>query len=290
MNSFKANYLPLRSPHLTSAGSSFPFPQSLPPSLVAAVRNRLYLSISLFAFLCLLIISYTSSTFSSALSSTAPQFPSNGLHKGLWEQLNAIQWREVALEPVEVAWTTETAMDQPVPWSADDLLPKSDSHGRGTKTAAGDDKAVASPPRHRLDVFPRKVVLPSNAPRPDKLMFGIVTTVERAKMMSALWTRWLVPPEGEDTDENRPACLILLAKDEDKTDVASLKAVLKSRGLTCGVRQSEQERYEVRVLSMTVEMRDYADDLGCVALARTYRGGTDYTFPQTRVRVVHLQR
>ncbi|KAL8279176.1 hypothetical protein RQP46_008432 [Phenoliferia psychrophenolica] len=260
MNSFKSAYLPLRSPH-TSSAASFPFPQSVPPSVLALLRNRLYLSLSLFAFVSLLFITYAASPFTSKHSSHSPSaFPSNGLHKGLWEQLNAIQWRELALEPVEVPWTTETTMDQHVPWFADDLIPK----GKKTSSpvADGGKSGVATAPRHRLDVFPRRVVLPKDAPRPDKLMFGIVTTVERAKMMSALWTRWLVPPEGEDSDENRPACLILLSKDEEKEDVESLGTVLKSRGLKCGVRQSEQERYEVRVLSMTVEMRDYAADLG----------------------------
>ncbi|KAK4705947.1 hypothetical protein P7C70_g247, partial [Phenoliferia sp. Uapishka_3] len=262
MNRFKANYLPIRSPHITPPGSSFPFPQSLPPTVLAVVRNRLYLSLSAIAFLFILVITYTSSPFTSSVTPSTSSFPSSGLHKGLWEHLNAVHWREAVLEPVEVPWTVETSMDQLVPWAKEDFLPKGVKQSQGKKGAAEEETGVATAPRHRIEVFPRKVLLPPNAPRPNRLLFGIVTTVERAKMMSALWTRWLVPQEGEDTEENRPACLILLAKDEDKEEIEELAAIMKSRGLKCGLRQSEQERYEVRVLSMTVEMRDYAADLG----------------------------
>lgn len=269
MNAFRSS-LP-RSPHLKSAYASFPFPlpPTVPPGLLAILRNRLYLSISAGAFFFIILLYSYTAPFSTTTSFSAITFPSSGLHRGLWEQLNAIQWRELVLEPVEVPYTIETDQDSPVPWSTEDLLPKGPKGARKQGKGVNEGLKNASPaaPRHRIEVYPRKPVVPRAAPRPDRLMFGIVTTVERAKMMSQLWTRWLIPEEGEDTDENRPACLVLLSKDEEKEDVESLAAILKSRGLSCGLRLSEQVRYEVRVLSMTVEMRDYAADLGCVSFA-----------------------
>ncbi|KAM0752682.1 hypothetical protein T439DRAFT_354176 [Meredithblackwellia eburnea MCA 4105] len=264
MNSFRSSF-PLKSPHLDrNKFAAFPFSQgttSLPQTLLALVRSRLYLCISAFAFTTLLLLTYTTvPTFRS--SSNTVTFPSNGLKRELWEHLNQIKWREIVLEPTEVPFVKQSDMSDHVPWLQEDLFPKGEKGKNNNKKNPDGTESLPKPPRHRIDVLPRKVVVPVGATSPSRMIFGIVTTVDRAKMMSQLWTRWITPPAGEDTEENRPSCLVLLSAEETQEDVDGLAKSFKARGVNCGLRRGKYERYEVRVLSMIREFRDYADELG----------------------------
>ncbi|TNY24366.1 hypothetical protein DMC30DRAFT_433889, partial [Rhodotorula diobovata] len=122
-------------------------------------------------------------------------------------------------------------------------------------------------PVHGIEVYPRKIALEPGSdgveeylPAGDRIMYGIVTTTQRAKTMSQLWTRWMVPQWPDE--EGTPACLVLLSEEEEETDVRDLKETLRSRGLPCGIRKGKYQRYEVRVMSMIREMKDYASDIG----------------------------
>ncbi|GJN90123.1 hypothetical protein Rhopal_003122-T1 [Rhodotorula paludigena] len=77
--------------------------------------------------------------------------------------------------------------------------------------------------------------------------------------MSDLWTHWLVSRSVESAP---PRCLILLSEEEKEEDVDNLRRVLRERQISCGIKRSSYERYEIRVLSMIREMRGYADEIG----------------------------
>lgn len=210
-------------------------------------------------------------------------------------------------EPAEVAWKGEVNQKTEVPWSVNDFFPTSEgsaglegsiAEGRGSRdtfrginphkgsnikaklglvdTPTTDDPSLpfthrtAHLPRHRIEMFPRVPVLPKSASRADKLMFGTVTTVARAKMLAELWSRWLTPKSFEGSnlvvagDEvKRPSCLIVVSKvDEDEEEIKELRLLMESKGLRCKVKTSALVRYEERVLSMVKELKDYAADLG----------------------------
>lgn len=82
--------------------------------------------------------------------------------------------------------------------------------------------------------------------------------------MAPVWTHWLTPQheDGLESEEDRPACLVLTSAEEMDEAREELRKVLKRNRLNCAVKASQHERYEVRVLSMTVELRDYAAELG----------------------------
>lgn len=61
-----------------------------------------------------------------------------------------------------------------------------------------------------------------------------------------------------DDPSDRPGCMILLSDQETSEDIESLRSVLSGRGLDCGIRTSEQQRYEVRVMSLIKELPEYA--------------------------------
>lgn len=245
--------LPTRSPHLPPK----PLPTSL-STLLPLLRTRAFLSLSAIALSLFLFLSYALDLPLSTASRNPYSFPSRGLKKELWRDLDAIQSRSLVLEPVETPFVRPSTQDAFVPWSLAPLWPKSVA-GRA---ASEEEKSSNwdSVPRHRIVVLPRTVLVPHSAPSPDRIMFGVVTTVERAKKMSALWTRWLVPFQ-EGREEARPACMVLLSAEEDELEVEDLREVLKARGLRCAVRTSPHKRYEVRVLSLVKEMRAYADEI-----------------------------
>ncbi|KAK4052495.1 hypothetical protein OIV83_002297 [Microbotryomycetes sp. JL201] len=285
--------LPTRSPasfdrHSTPTVMGIP----IPGALVTFVRTRLFLSCMAGVVLFMSLLSYaTTGQFALipnrlATQTPAPtplnpnsQWPEYGLQPSLWRELAARSLRQFVLEPHEVEWIKQPSPDDAVPWTLADLIPKradnlanyrlrqEQAKADGSNQAATardefvEDEVI---PRHRIDTYPRLPVVPVNAPAGQDLIFGFTTTVERAKIMSELWTRFLKPTDGstaQENERNMPACLILLSKDESPIEIQELKDVLKSRGLKCGVKTSNQERYEVRVLSLIVELPAYAKEL-----------------------------
>lgn len=194
-----------------------------------------------------------------------PVFPSEYLKPALWRELEVLgKRREVVFQPTEVEWHTAVTQRTPVPWSHEPLM----SAVGGTIGESGTELE-----QHIVSVFPRRPVLSHTAPKASDLIFGIVTTSHRARMMSELWERWMLPPnpqqgtagdkdDHQDDLNDRPACLVLLSADESREDVEGLKVWFSDHGLPCDVRTSNYERYEVRVLSMAVELRKYANDIG----------------------------
>ncbi|KAK4057061.1 hypothetical protein OIO90_001961 [Microbotryomycetes sp. JL221] len=220
-------------------------------------------------------------------------FPEYGLQPSLWRELAARSLRQFVLEPHETEWIKPSSMSDAVSWTLADLIPKradnlANYRQRQQQQQQQGEQDVASSssrdtfvndelvPRHRIDTFPRIPTVPVNAPFGRDLVFGFTTTVERAKTMSELWTRYLVPRrtdsatpttqtqnDQDDIDEhNKPACLILLSKDEKQSEIQELKVVLKNRGIECGIKTGKYDRYEVRVLSLIVELTSYAKEIG----------------------------
>lgn len=198
--------------------------------------------------------------------SRGPSFPRTGLKPSLWKDLDAVPWRNVILHPLPTPFVNETNENSTVPWTHARLLPPT-----ALTTLSGLPKPY---PQHKIATLPREAVVGPNAPIESKLMFGLVTTVERAIEMSVLWDRWLIPPPSVwpqtpesreiDTLLPRPACLLMLGPKENGTSISQLRRVLSALDIVCQVKVSQVERYEVRVLSMVKEMKDYAAELGCV--------------------------
>jgi hypothetical protein len=313
--------LPIRTPsHSPKPSIAVPFKSSV-PSLVAFVKTRL------FALLALLtVVVYVVSTRRAPLDELAGPpteynpsyslisrlsfsgnrkagFPRKGLSKGLWKTLDKLQHRRFVIQPTPDRWLRQTSMEEEVYWGKDPLFahppnPPTSYTATVDRTppygARGGDALSAAiwdiSPVHTIPVLPRAPLVPSGAPRTERLMFGTVTTVERAMTMSTLWTRWLVPaaarpstttafpvslngegPDATDDDDyseraedsiERPSCLILLADTEKPKEIAALRKLMKQKGLRCKVKTSSYKRYEVRVLSLGKELRNYAAELG----------------------------
>ncbi|KAM0790570.1 hypothetical protein ACM66B_004438 [Microbotryomycetes sp. NB124-2] len=270
----------------------------VPGALLSFIRTRLFLSCMAGAmtFMCLVSYATTGQFTPFPHSTTHPEpttrpvdtsltWPEYGLQPSLWRKLAARSLRQFVLEPHEVEWIKQTSPDDAVPWTLADLVPKRadnlanyrlrqqqkqqqqpDQTNEGTSASSARDEFVDDElvPRHRIDTYPRLPVVPVNAPAGQDLIFGFTTTVERAKIMSELWTRFLKPTDGSTAQENErnvPSCLILLSKDESPVEIQELKTVLKNRGIRCGVKTSQVERYEVRVLSLILELPAYAKEL-----------------------------
>ncbi|BGP49425.1 hypothetical protein JCM10450v2_005316 [Rhodotorula kratochvilovae] len=283
--------LPWRSPHAQGydpVGAS-----SVTSSLFAALRGRSVALIALAVLSTFGLLSLVSpfGAYTAAFTDVDSRaFSRRGLAPHLFRELDQIDHRAAVLRPVERAFVRERRPEDPVPWSADALLPPRSAGSErrkaaqlrlaaaaGTEDAAGDGMPVPPPartvvdedpvPTHRVEVFPRKIALVAGQdgveeflPAAERMMFGIVTTTQRAKTMSQLWTRWMVPQFPDD--EGTPTCLVLLSEEEVDEDIEDLKQVLRARNLPCGVRKGKYARYEVRVLSMVKEMKNYADDIG----------------------------
>jgi hypothetical protein len=208
-------------------------------------------------------------------------FKKEGLSKKLYGELKQIDHRSFVLRPVEQPYTKDRTPVDPVPWKEEELLPQPNKEGKGwlsnllpSKREPDEYETIGlirgrldqDPlPVHSIETFPRKVDLTrgqggvgQEVTSLERLMFGSVTTTKRAKEMTKLWTNWMIP---RDTDQSQPACLILLSEEEKQEDIDELKIVLKNRGLPCALKQSSHERYEVRVMSMIKEMKDYSDSL-----------------------------
>lgn len=241
-------------------------------------KSRWLLSLGAISSL-MFLLSY-SSPVSLFSSKNHPGFPSSGLKHSVWKSLDEISWRTIQLEPVETGFIELTSPELPIPWSNKPFLPSTpmyDPSGLQVDT-----------PKHRIEVLPRVVRLTEKEEREtrvERLMFGTVTTVARAKEISILWSRWLKPFDptfgfanatmlGGMTEDGRgpprSACLILVAATERPREVEELRMLLKKRGMQCQVTVSEEKRYEIRVLTMVREMTAYADKLGYVALRRRY--------------------
>ncbi|BGP17555.1 hypothetical protein JCM10213_004096 [Rhodosporidiobolus nylandii] len=274
--------LPWKSPHAPPHSTFESLYSSAVPALFGSFRGRpaaLGLLALLSTFAVLSYLSPIASFYSSAFDPNSTPFRKQGLNPRLFRELDQIDHRAAVFHPVERAFEKERRQWDPVPWAQEALLPprsKGSARRRVTALAlAGEDatgdgglverKDEDPVPEHTLEVLPRRVELTAGkgavgdyVPDPERMLFGIVTTAERAKTMSQLWTHWMVPRHEGDA---QPNCLILLSSKEDPQDVRELKDLLEARGLPCGVRTGKYERYEVRVLSMVKEMRDYADDI-----------------------------
>jgi len=254
--------LPFKSPHL-GPPSKLPPIEQWPKHAAPLLRlRRVWASILAVGFTLFFLVHFHHSAPPRAPGSI---FPSEYIKPALWRQLEALgHRREVVFQPTEIEYHSEVTQRTPVPWSHEALVPAAG----GAIGQSGTEME-----QHIVSVYPRRPVVRDSAPQAKDLIFGIVTTAQRARMMSELWERWLVPPNpsqgtaGDKADHDhdlhdRPACLVLLSADESKEDVEGLRVFLKERNLPCDVRTSEYERYEVRVLSMAVQLRKYADDIG----------------------------
>ncbi|GAA5891213.1 hypothetical protein JCM5296_004930 [Sporobolomyces johnsonii] len=278
--------LPLNSSRPPSTSGYHALHSAFPSSM--GFLSRKPLSLFLVSFLAgLTLISFLSLVFSpySLLLSSDPAFKpfsKRGLSPRLFRQLDAIDHRAFVLHPVERPFARERSAEDEVPWSDEPLIPaRGTSTRRKVKTVptgggadAGGDGAVGlmrlvnePVPERAIEVFPRKVELTPGAPGvyehlpgAEQLLFGIATTVDRAKYMSELWKLWMVPRWPED--EGTPSCLVLLSDEEEPSAIRELKHILEERDLPCEVRTSSYERYEVRVLNMVQVMRDYAEEIG----------------------------
>ncbi|KAM0752729.1 hypothetical protein T439DRAFT_323343 [Meredithblackwellia eburnea MCA 4105] len=241
------------------------------PATTHSIRNprsRLYLSIPL--FLILLLVSLA---IKPLLNKQQDYFPQKGLKLELWKHLNQIHTKRVTINPTQRVYLTQPSMNDTVPWLNEDLFPKSpikqnkNSWSFRKKPEPSDPTTTTTTVVHTLDVLPRVVVVPTHAPEPAKLVFGIVTTIERARVMSHLWDRWLDPPPPSSShqsgkEEGKPSCLVLFSPFESDEDVKQLEDEWKVRGVRCAVRKGKYPRYETRVLSLVVEFREYAEEIG----------------------------
>lgn len=261
----------------------------IPPVVATSSRARplAFIFVGAVCFLVFLAVSPLSSSVAPdfyvrlAGTSAARPFRKAGLHADLWNGLKKIDHRAFVLRPVEQAYVRERSAVDKVPWKEEDLLPLPDRSHQGWLAKLLPAKRKQDPyhavgltrgrldldpvPVHSIEAFPRKVDLTrgqggvgQEVSSLERMMFGSVTTTKRAKEMTQLWTNWMLP---RDADQAQPACLILLSADETREDMADLEAVLKNRGLPCVLKQSTHERYEVRVMSMIKEMKDYSDSL-----------------------------
>lgn len=208
-------------------------------------------------------------------------FDEKGLSPALFSELSQIDQRIFVFRPVQHPHVSARQPTDSVPWSTMPLLPpRQPTTGSRWTTSLRVGRKSSRPghlvsgsrfyepvlPTHAIGAFPRTIALApgqggvaENLPAPERLMFGIVTTVERARQMSDLWTHWLVSRSVESAP---PRCLILLSEEEKEEDVDNLRRVLRERQISCGIKRSSYERYEIRVLSMIREMRGYADEIG----------------------------
>ncbi|GAA5834190.1 hypothetical protein JCM3766R1_004485 [Sporobolomyces carnicolor] len=261
----------------------------IPPVVATSSRARplAFIFVGAVCFLVFLAVSPLSSSVAPdfyvrlAGTSAARPFRKAGLHADLWNGLKKIDHRAFVLRPVEQAYVRERSAVDKVPWKEEDLLPLPDRSHQGWLAKLLPAKRKQDPyhavgltrgrldldpvPVHSIEAFPRKVDLTrgqggvgQEVSSLERMMFGSVTTTKRAKEMTQLWTNWMLP---RDADQAQPACLILLSADETREDMADLEAVLKNRGLPCVLKQSTHKRYEVRVMSMIKEMKDYSDSL-----------------------------
>lgn len=229
------------------------------------LKSKQVISITIIFFALISLLTYSSQPFLASRGYTHIGFPSKGLKSSLWQELDAIPWRSVILEPTELPFVEETSQELPVPWSTKPFLPS------GTLFDTNGQRLPI--PSHQIKVLPRVVVLNATEEartQVERMMFGVCTTVARAKEISVLWTRWLTPFDptyGFDNSTRdldslpRPACLVLISDSEELKDIIELRGILKKRDIRCEVRVSTEPRYEIRVLSMVKELRDYAERL-----------------------------
>jgi len=120
-----------------------------------------------------------------------------------------------------------------------------------------------------LHVFPRVIKLPSHAPNPSDLIFGMATTAQRASVLSELWPVWLGAKDEEG--EEGPIAVVVLPQEDheggDESAATNLSNKLKKdRGLnnvlltTSWLGQSA--RYEMRYFGMLRDMEDAAHKAG----------------------------
>ncbi|GAA5971806.1 hypothetical protein JCM3765_003504 [Sporobolomyces pararoseus] len=263
----------------------------LPPAVTSSSKTRplAFFFIGTLCFFVFLSVSPLSSTiapdFYVRLTSggglTAKPFRKEGFSDKLYKELKTIDHRSFVLRPVEQPYVKDRTPLDEVPWKEEELLPPPSKTGGWlsdlipSKREPDEYESVGlirgrrdlDPlPVHSIEAFPRKVDLTrgqggvgQEVSSLDRFMFGSVTTTKRATHMTKLWTNWMIPRG--DQDQSQPACLILLSKEEKREDIEELEIVLKNRGLPCVLKQSNHERYEVRVMSMIKEMKDYSDTL-----------------------------
>lgn len=207
----------------------------------------------------------------------ARRFRSEGLSRKLYKELRRIDHRSLVVRPVEREFVQDRSRLEEVAWTEEGLIPgrtsswfssllparRETDEYEGVGLIRGTTREPL--PVHSIDTFPREVVLKrghagvgQDLSSLDRLMFGSVTTVKRAKQMTNLWTNWMIP---KHADQAPPACLILLSDDETVEDMQELRRILEDRRLPCVLKQSHHERYEVRVMSMIQEMQEYSDSL-----------------------------
>lgn len=268
----------------------------LPPVVTSPTPRRRPIAlvvVSLFCVVVFLSVSPLSQSLAPDLylritgRLVARPFRKEGLSRPLYSQLSKIDHRSFVLRPVEHDFVRDRSQLDEVPWTTDDLLPRRKTAGWNWVSrllplgrAPEDEYArvgmirgtTRDPlPVHTIDTFPRKVDLTrgqggvgQEVTSLDRIMFGSVTTTKRAHEMTTLWSEWMKPRHG---DQAPPACLILLSADETEDDIEALKKTLSDRKLPCVLKQSQHERYEVRVMSMIKEMQDYSDSLECVPVS-----------------------
>ncbi|GAA5926610.1 uncharacterized protein JCM15063_000323 [Sporobolomyces koalae] len=265
-----------------------PTPAFLPPAITTGSRAR-PLALLVGGAICLCVLLSASSWSSSfapgfylRLTSRTEfrQFNKVGLVSPLYNNLSAIDHRSVVLRPIEHEYERERSAYDKVPWRQEDLLPRrtkpkswmskllgarpKDLDGyEGIQLIRGD--AEDPLPVHTIDTFPRKVELKrghagtgDHLTSLDRVMFGSVTTVARAREMTKLWTNWM---HADHPEQGQPMCLILFSSHETQEDIDDLKILLDERGLPCVLKQSDHVRYEVRVLSMIQQMHEHANSL-----------------------------
>ncbi|SCV71309.1 BQ2448_2897 [Microbotryum intermedium] len=282
-----SGYLPIQSPHIGSspppsstsrnASASSAYSNASNPWVALARSKIVLISVVIGCSLLALVSMRSKEAPADAREHRRPINSFEGLNEGLLKLLEPIKLRQFVLEPTTVEWPVQSSQEGPVPWSKAELLPTRAANLAAYHRDLADNPDMSPTlvngepvPRHRIRVYPRTVQLEGDVPYPEDgdFLFGMTTTVERAKMMSELWTRWLLAPEVPSSDPAhaasslRSACMILLSSQENPNDIEELKRVLKKRGLPCGVRTSSYERYEVRVLNMIPQFSAYAQELG----------------------------
>ncbi|KAH8921004.1 glycosyltransferase family 31 protein [Atractiella rhizophila] len=123
-------------------------------------------------------------------------------------------------------------------------------------------------PSHLIPATPLLPELPTEAPKPEEMLFNFVTTAERAKEMSSLWEFFLRPRfrevgtvEGEG--DGRPKCLVVLPLGESEKNRTEVEDFLRvERDVRCKVMvEPAIKRYETRVLATIRHMRHYASNI-----------------------------
>ncbi|WAR56902.1 hypothetical protein PtB15_7B755 [Puccinia triticina] len=175
-------------------------------------------------------------------------------------------WAPVLIKPVEIEYSPLLfGLDAPVEWYKASLASAIGwTNPLRWPVLLTSNRLLKATKPLTLRVFPRVIKLPSHAPSPSDLIFGMATTAHRASVLSELWPAWLgvkddggesplaivVLPQEDHTGEAKSAANVLSAKLRDERGLDNVLLTTSWLG--------QAARYELRYFGMLRDMDEAA--------------------------------